>query len=291
MRRASIQNVVVRYRDKHRDMRREASLKDWLDWIVQPLGEIVRHHRKFVYGPVEDLVEEAIRKIAPKLLKVVAENEVDADVDEFKDGAVLGKWHADKQILANPPRPSDDVTEDYLEGYEWGYANHDSFDGRNLPPRVKREVVEDAVREFRVHMAPRMIETAARKAWKAVSPKHTLDAIIRAVKKHGWKLGVGFALFEIFEHFLLPSILVAVTGHKEYMALATLPIGEVIYAIVFRVLGRAPEGVDEFNIDGHLDWYEDTYGQVRIATEPEFPPFNQWLTVYENRTRLASGAR
>jgi hypothetical protein len=49
------------------------------------------------------------------------------------------------------------------------------------------------------------------------------------------------------------------------MGLATLPIGEIIYAIIFRILGRTPKELDKPSEAGHVDWYEEHFGPVKIA--------------------------
>jgi hypothetical protein len=48
--------------------------------------------------------------------------------------------------------------------------------------------------------------------------------------------------------------------------LGTLPIGEIVYAVIIRVLGRAPKELDKLDIDGHLDWYEAKFGPARLAS-------------------------
>jgi hypothetical protein len=239
-------------------MRRDAALDEWLQWMAQPLKRVVDLHREFVYGPVKELVDDAIRAIAPQLLKELAEREVENDVAEFAHGASLGKRDRERGTALRPPTG---VTEEIVEGYQWGYENAND----DLPPQVRRRVVEDAIADFRRRFPVQVMITLLKKIWHAVNPKHTIEAIIRAVKKHGWKLGLGFALFEIFEHFVLPAILAAVLDDPKMLGLATLPIGEVIYAVVFRVLGRAPRQLDKPEPEGHLDWYEAQFGPVKIA--------------------------
>jgi len=251
-----IREISIRVAATH--LRREAALGEWLQWMAQPLRKIIELHREFVYGPVKELVDDAIRAIAPKLVKELAEREVDSDVEEFQRGAALGKQDRERQ---RPERPPTNTSEETVEGYRWGYANATDA----LPPPVRRKIVEEAIAEFRSRFSVQVIATLLKKIWHAVNPKHTITAIVRAVKKHGWKLGIGFALFEIFEHFVLPSILAAVTGDPKMLGLATLPIGEVIYAVVFRVLGRAPRQLDKPEPEGHLDWYEAQFGPVKIA--------------------------
>lgn len=58
------------------------------------------------------------------------------------------------------------------------------------------------------------------------------------VKKHGWKLGVAAVLFELTEHFVLPAVLVAVTGQPALAITGTIPWGEAIfYPVLFRIMG------------------------------------------------------
>lgn len=241
--------------------RREAATSEWIQWMVQPFEIIYKHHRDFVYGPVDDAVDAIIKDLAPQLVKAIGEHEVDEDVDEFSDGALKGWWDVRKGLLADADSRQ---TEDWQEGYEWGYA-HPEWSGRGLPSDVKRRVVEEALQDFRHRITEQVVAEALKKAWHAVSPAHTLKAIMTAVKKHGWKLGIAFALFELFEHMLLPTVLIALTGKHELAITGTLPIGEIIYAVAFRIIGAVPSQANEADPDGHLDWYEAKYGPVRIA--------------------------
>jgi hypothetical protein len=240
---------------------RTAGANEWLKWIVQPFDVIWKHHKEFVYGPIDDAMDAIIKDLAPILVKEIGEEEVEEDVEEFLAGALKGKWDATREYKADPTGP----TEDWIEGYEWGYANPASVK-KDLPSGVKRKVVEEAVKDFRHKITENVMERALHKAWSAVSPSHTLKAIMVAVKKHGWKLGVAFALFEIVEHMILPVVLVSLTGHEELAITGTIPIGEIIYAIIFRIMGRVPADANKADEDGHLDWYEDKFGPVRIGS-------------------------
>lgn len=273
----SVIRVASRYCVAQGQMRKEAAFRDWMKWICQPIKVILQHHREFVYGPVEEAVQAIIKKLAPKLFKAIAEHEIDEDVDEFLEGANHGKWDADKGVLPHPPRQE---TADYLEGYEWGFENAATWQGKTLPRDVQKHVVEEAVHEFKKHVSVQLIANMLEKAWSVINPKHTCQAIVRACKKHGWKLGVGFALFEVLEHFAIPAVIAKLTGDPKWLALASLPIGEVIYAVMVPILGRTPKEVDKYEEDGHLDWYEKTYGPVRLASEIDFPPLYEWLTAY-----------
>ena len=260
---ASAERVAARYRVA--EMEREAALKEWLKWIAQPLKVIYDHHREFVQGPVDDAVDNIIRDLAPVFVKRLGEIEVDADVDEFTEGAVAGKWHADRGEFSDESRYQREG-EDFLEGYRWGFDNAADWSGGKLPSGVKTMVVRDAIKTFRGRVTEEVARKVLTNAWKAISPSHTLKAIISMVKKHGWKLGVVFALAEIVEHTLLPAFVIWATGDPKWAILGTLPITEVIYAVVFAVLRRVPANLDKVDPDGHLDWYEAKFGPVRLAS-------------------------
>ena len=241
----------------------QAGPSEWVQWFVQPMEVIWKHHKDFVYGPVDDAVDAIIKDLAPRVVKVIGEEEVDADVEEFISGALQGKWDVEHGYLADLSRS---WSKYFRKGYEWGYENPDEVDSsRGLPSGVKRQVIQDAIKDFRHRITEEVVERALEKAWHAISPTHTLKAIFQAVKKHGWKIGIAAALFELFEHMVLPTVMIALTGHEEMAILGALPLGEIVYAVVLRIIGSVPSEVSKMDEDGHLDWYEARYGPVRIA--------------------------
>jgi hypothetical protein len=241
---------------------KDAGLKDlWLKWIVQPADVIWKHHKEFVQGPVDDAMDIIIKELAPELVKAIGEQEVEEDIDEFMEGAQKGAWDAGRDYLRDPSGP----TEDWTEGYNWGYANPGKVRA-DLPAGLKRQLVEEAVKEYRRNITEEVIERALRATWDALSPVTTFRAIWAAVKRYGWKLGIVIALVEILETFIIPGVLIKVTGDPAWALAGTLPISEILYAVVFRFLGQVPKEVDEVEEDGHLDWYEERYGVVRIAS-------------------------
>jgi hypothetical protein len=243
-------------------MNRDAGLKEWMGWMALPLSTILKEHKELIYGPVDDLMDEVIRQLAPRIVKAVIEQEVDEDVTEYLEGAQEGRFEALQDLFADP---EPNTSEDYKSGYGWGFANAQSWNGRDLPTGVRRQVVQDQLKEFKGEVTEQVVIALMEKAWHALSPAHTIKAMIKAVKKHGWKLGIGFVLFEIVEHALLPTLMIKLTGNPNWAILGTLPIGEIIYAIALRVLGRTPKELDKLDEDGHLDWYEAEYGPVRVA--------------------------
>ena len=258
--RSSMRNEANHFRVASR---KSASVKEWMDWMAQPLSVILKEHKDLIYGPVDDLVDEVIRKLAPEIVKAVGEREIDEDVEEFLEGAIEGRFEANQGIYKDPERGQSD---DYYAGYDWGYENASTWRGRDLPSNVKRQVVREQISEFRGEVTEQVVIDLLEKAWHVLSPAHTIKAMVKAIKKHGWKLGIGFALFEIFEHAVLPAVMIKLTGDPKMAILGTIPIGEIIYAIGLRFLGSADKKLDELTEDGHLDWYEAEYGTVRLAS-------------------------
>jgi len=252
-----IERVAARYM--------EAGARDWfLKWIVQPAKVLWKHHKEFVQGPVDDAFDAIIKDLAPHVVKAIIEREVDEDVDEFMEGALQGKWDVEQDFLSDPDPGQ---TTDWREGYEWGFANPALVKKTDLPPDVKQMVVEDAVKTMRRRITEEVVIRAMEKVWDGINPSNTWKAIIAAVKRYGWKLGVVFAVVEIMETLIIPGILIALTDNPKWVLAGQLPLSEILYAIAFRVLGRAiPSEADKFDAEGHLDWYEAQFGPVRLAS-------------------------
>jgi hypothetical protein len=256
-------------------LHKEAGIQDWLKWFSQPFRVIWKHHKEFIQGPVDDAIDLIIKELAPQLVRAIGEKEVEEDLVDFTRGAEQGQYDKQRAYLASPPN---DESDDFVAGYQWGYANADGFKDQ-LPTPVKRQVIEKALGVFRKTITEEVLGRMLSAIWHAINPKHTFDAIVQAVKKYGWKLGIGFALFEVFEHFALPALLMKLTGDPKMLAMASLPIGEVIYAVVFRILGRTPKEIDTPTEEGHLDWYEKNFGAIKLAY-CEFPDFKRWSKNY-----------
>jgi len=240
----------------------EAGVSDWLRWIVQPWSVLVRRSGDFVSGPVDDAMDNVFRELAPEIVAAIGEREVDADVDEFATGAIHGRSDA-RTGLFEDDEPS--WSNDYRAGYRWGYANAATWEGNALPDDVRGSVVRENVREFRGEVTEHLVEEALHKAWHAVNPVETVKTMIAAVRQHGWKVGIGIALFELLEHTVLPTALIALTGRPEMAVTGTLPLGEILLPIILRAVGNVPAEANAPTPDGHLDWYTETYGSMRLA--------------------------
>lgn len=238
------------------------SSKEWLKWIVQPFEILWKHHREFVSGPVDDAMDAIFKELAPHLVKKLLEVEVHKDVEEFLRGALAGK--------ADMPFNEDAEEEDFQAGYSWGRTHPEDLDHGTLPTWMKRQVVQESIRDFSHHITEQIVFATLKKVWHTINPVETFKAIKHAVKTHGWKMGVFIACVELFEHFVLPGLLAWLFNDPRWLAAVETPFGEIIYAVVAQFIGKIPEEVNKPTEEGHLDWYEDTFGPVRVAQRLEW---------------------
>ena len=231
---------------------KEAAALAWLGWMVQPFDFIFAHQVEFVRGPVTDLVRTAIKNLAPELISRLREEEVDRQVDEFVRGAGA----------ASMPKGSPSLQ----AGWSWARSHGAEVRSEDdLPEAIRRQLVRSALADFDRRVTSQVVVHILLKAWSEINPANVVKEMITAIKRHGWKLGVLFALVELAEHFLLPAVLIWLTGQPTLVILGTLPLSEILYGVVLKFLGRAPKEVDRADPEGHLDWYERTYGPVRAS--------------------------
>lgn len=250
--------LAIRVANRHL----EAGVSEWVKWIVQPFEVLLRRSNEFVNGPIDDAMDNVFRDLAPAIVATIGEREVDADVEEFVEGAAHGRHDSLGGFFADDdPR----WTNDYQNGYSWGFENAQTWKGGALPSSVRSQVVRDNVKEFRGELTEQLVKEALGKAWHTVDPRETVKHMLAAVKKHGWKVGIGFALFEILEHTVLPAALIALTGRPEMAITGTLPIGEILLPLILRSLGNVPGAINEANTAGHLDWYLENFGSIRLG--------------------------
>lgn len=256
-------NVANRYAAQKRSQHElEAGMREWLQWMVQPVEVLAKKYRQLVFGPLDDLTDEIFRDLAPEMVKAIGEEEIDEDVDEFLDGAREGRFEQLRGWASEDPEYGQ--SEDYYAGYRWGWANAHKWNGKVLPADVKRKLIQEQIREFKSEVTEQVVIKGLESAWSAVNPKEIFKTVMRAVKQHGWKIGLVYAVGEIIENIVLPATLTAVTGAPfPPGSFAWLPLNDIVFAAVVKKLGGADV---EFDEDGHLDWYEEKYGLVRLAS-------------------------
>lgn len=239
---------------------------------------------------LDDYVDDIIEGLAPKLVDHVREQEVDEDVDEFFDGvrqAGLDNFSAYQQsknigtfesLLQQYKRTE---TDDFIEGYEYGWKNGVDIRTYNnvdeLPIELRDELVSVAIDTFDDRITEESIIAAMQEAWHHLNPMNILRALGTAVKEGDWKLFLKLILFELFEHYILPTVLVSLTGNPAFMALAAIPIGEVLIPIYLAMVGGKDKGPD---IPGHYDQYRERRAAAGKITE------NKVYKLNEAQTRL-----
>lgn len=250
-----------------------------LKYVVNPINKFRRHLDIFKM-PVDDLMDDVIEAIAPEYAERLMEAEVDADFEEFEAGA---KQRNMERSMArggyipelDPPRGK---SPEYIEGYEWGDTNE-----LPIPKDVKKRLIQEAAQEH----DKKVVERALKKALNAVNPVEIIKHAFHIVKKYGWDadadkqwyvkwpmrffkvvvMAIAVAIVETIEHYVLPAGMVALTGNPAWWGLASVPLLEIIMPIVITYFkGAKKDVVDE---PGHLDWYEDNYGEIEDALVDE----------------------
>ena len=260
----SAANVANRFMARKKaSFNKEAVMKEWMAWMAQPFSVLVKKYRDLVFGPLDDLTDEIFRDLAPGLVKTIGEEEIDEDVEEFLSGAQEGRFEKLKGWVAEDPELGE--SEDYYTGYKWGWDNAHKWNGKALPADVKRKVVQEQIQEFKKEVTEQVMIKGLESAWKAVNPREIFKTVMRAVKQHGWKVGLIYAVGEIIENIVIPAALTVITGAPVPPgSFAWLPLNDVVFAAIVKRLGGSP--IDGFEEDGHLDWYEAKFGPVRLAS-------------------------
>ena len=221
---------------------------------------------------VDDILDETIMSAAPKIVLAIREREVDEDIDEFVDGALLGGWDANTQSYADPPVVGSDaevgdrneVTEMHRLGYDWGWDNPGKVKDENVPDPIRREMVEYALSNFKGRVTEEFVINALETVYDY--GKEQMDDVHgilkKAWKRFGWKIAPVLAGVEIFEHVILPGILSTI--NPAFMILTTVPTIEILAATglaIAKAIG--PDKPEPEHVPGHLDWYEEEGKEMR----------------------------
>lgn len=241
----------------------------FLKMVVQPLAKYRRHLNLFTM-PIDDLMDDVVEVLAPKISEKMQEDEVDADFEEFQEGA--RQRNMERSLSRggyipemDPPRGK---SPEYYEGYEWGDTNE-----LPVPSDVKKRIIQEAAQEH----DKKVIERALLKAVNVINPIEIMKHIFHIVKSKGWDpfsedvwykkwtkrffmvvmWAIAMAIVEALEHYALPKFLVWVTGDPMWWGTASIPLIEIILPIVIQFFKKA-----DVEDPGHLDWYEENYGEI-----------------------------
>ena len=251
----------------------------FLKYVAEPLDKYRRHLNLFK-KPVDDLIDDVIEAIAPSYAEALMEAEVDADFEEFQDGA---KQRNMERAMSrggyipemDPPRGK---SPEFYEGYEWGDTNETP-----VPNSVKKRIIQEAAQEH----DKKVVERALKQALNVINPIEIIKHAYHIIKENAWdphteeiwykkwpkrafKMVIGaiaLAIVETIEHYVLPAGMVKLTGNPAWWGLASVPLLEILMPIVLQYFkGAKKDVVDE---PGHLDWYEENYGEIEDSLKDE----------------------
>ncbi len=259
----------------------------FLKMVVQPLSKYRRHLDLFKM-PIDDLMDDVVEVLAPKITEKMQEDEVDADMAEFEEGAT---FRAREKALASdggyfpPPNPPRGKSPEFYDGYAWAENNR-----LPIPNSVKKSVIENAAKKH----DKKVIERALLKAVNVINPVEIIKHIFHIVKSKGWDpfsedvwykkwtkrffmvvmWAIAMAIVEALEHYALPKFLVWLTDDPMWWGTASIPLIEIILPIVLAFFKKA-----DVEDPGHLDWYEENYGEIENVLDDN---------VFENDEKVAS---
>lgn len=248
----------------------------FLKYVANPVDKYRRKLHLFT-STLDDLADEIIKGVAPKITEAIREHEVNSDLDEFERGARAR--YQERMFSRGGYIPEmdipDDESEEYIEGYMWGNSN-------NPPPspEVKKRLVEEAVIEHEGKVTERFVITLMKKFWNSVNPIEILKHAFHMIKKHGWDVegdqvwykkwtkrifkmvvaAIVVSLIESLEHYVIPQLLVELTGNPAWWGLSAVPMLEIGFAIGTAFFRKA-EPKEDAN-ETHVDWYEKNFGDL-----------------------------
>lgn len=264
-------------------MKYEAGLKEemqtlFLKYIAAPLE---KYRRKIFDQPIDDVIDDVIKGIAPEITEKIREHEVDQDFDQFRQGVQQRIFERRGGLFYSEPFDKDEF---FLKGYAWGEENFDLVNTSGeveIPTKTKKEIILESAKIHEGLVTERALTLAMKKAWDTINPVEILKHIGKILYKYGWKVdetqawyirwpkrlfqlattALGVAIVELLEHYVLPAVVVAFTGNAAWWSLASLPLLEIILPIVVAIFKKS-EGETQDEVDGHLDWFEDNFGDI-----------------------------
>lgn len=222
----------------------------------------------------DDAMDAAFTKIAPGLVRHVITNEINEDVEEFRTGAIEGRFEKRADFAGQDPSPSemqiDSDSLDYQMGYKWGWENSETWKGNDLPPTARKEAVEAQITEFEDQISEQMVIAALEAANEKVNPIKLLgtakDAIVRAVRedglvgglKKGLPIAVGIIVGEALDNFIIPMAFHSMTGVP--IPPLVVGVGDVINPLIISMVGGSESAMSEELPDAYSD-YESEHGR------------------------------
>lgn len=226
---------------------RVAGIKDfWETWVTRPISSLIKRAPEFLEGPVDDVVDDIFRDIAPLISEEVQKQVLQVKLEEFESGALTGALDALDGDLPqtksksfgpnyNCPKDCDWYTQGYLAGYETPSIASVSGLRDN---KLKSKVIKGIYKQEEDDLAENVMFDKLWGAWETINPVNLVKMTIELVKKHGWKVGVGLALVQAIETFVIPSVVAGLGFGPGVVAISSqLPVTEIVLPIVASRLG------------------------------------------------------
>lgn len=248
---------------------REAGIKDlWRTWVSRPISSLIKRAPEFLEGPMDDVVDDIFRDIAPIISEEVQKQNLQIKLEDFEEGAFAGALDSIEGEIPSvrgksyAPRfncPKD--CEWYDQGYLLGYSSPSIVGKSGLTDnKIKTQVIEGIYTQEEDDLAENVIFDKLWGIWETINPVNLVKMTIEMVKQHGWKIGIGIALVQAIETFVIPAIVGALGFGPGAIAISSqLPITEIVLPIVAAKLG-IEVGDPPVITDDVDEWLEDNPG-------------------------------
>lgn len=254
---------------------RQAGIKDlWTTWVYRPISSLIKRAPEFLEGPMDDVIDDIFRDIAPIISEEVQKQVLQKKLEEFEAGAVAGaldsidgdtpeftgKSYAPKY---NCPKDCDWAVQGYLAGYQNPSIASNSGLKDN---KVKKQVIRSIYEQEEDDLSENVIFDKLWGIWETLNPVNLVKMTIAMVKEHGWKVGIGIAIVQAIETFVIPAIVGALGFGPGAIAISSqLPITEIVLPIAAAKLG-IEVGDPPVITDDVDDWLQENPG-VKLGSQ------------------------
>ena len=257
---------------------REAGIKDlWSTWVSRPISSLIKRAPEFIQGPMDDVVDDIFRDIAPIISEEVQKQVLQIKLEEFENGAFAGA----RDFIDG--RPPNEKSKDYFpkyncsgdcdwegQGYLAGYRSPSIVSTKGLlDKKLKNSVIKAIYKQEEDDLSENVIFDKLWGIWETINPVNLVKMTIEMVKQHGWKIGIGIALVQAIETFVIPAIVGALGFGPGAIAISSqLPITEIVLPIAAAKLG-IEVGDPPVITDDVDDWLTENPG-VKLSSRKNY---------------------
>lgn len=213
--------------------------------------------------PFKDSFEVVLESLAPELTKRIREAQIDQHVDDWKSGF---NDREREYSMGSGGYPSaggsldfeydDNMSDDWNAGYEYRAINRSAV----WDDALEKMVVEKGIEEWNDLVEVNIVKTSIKDFLNVLNPIELIKHMVHAVKKHGFKVALPVLVAEVVMHSL-PVWGSKILGPKAAIIISQIPITEILTPAYLKyITGQSGEVAP----DGHLDRYEDKYGDVAL---------------------------